>query len=95
MGIVYIFHLQPAYKHAKHYCGFVHGNSQKALNRRLTLHRNGRGARFTQVCVENRITLALARTFKGATRGRERTIKRAGTSRYCPICRKEKRSRAA
>ena len=45
---VYLLHFAPPYKHARHYLG-----STDDLDARLAAHRSGRGARLTQVAVQN------------------------------------------
>jgi predicted GIY-YIG superfamily endonuclease len=79
---VYILHLQTPLKHAHHYVGFA-----KNVDERIAHHRNGTGARFTQVCNELGITYEVARVFKGKGRNFERKLKNTNnTKRYCPIC---------
>jgi len=53
---------------------------------RLELHKAGKGARLTQVAVEDGIDLQLVRTWNGS-RTLERRLKRQKNSpRFCPIC---------
>jgi hypothetical protein len=46
-GTVYLIHFQRPYKHARHYCGWVH--SPTFLEPRLGAHRDGAGARLMAV----------------------------------------------
>lgn len=80
---VYILHFsQPISGKASHYTGFAND-----LNGRIAHHRNGTGARLTQVAHERGIEMKLARTFEGADRTFERRIKKTkNIRRYCPIC---------
>jgi predicted GIY-YIG superfamily endonuclease len=81
VGTVYLLHFDRPYQHAQHYLGWA-----RNLRARLTLHRNGRGARLLAVIGEAGIGWRLARTWKG-NRARERQIKRqGGLSRSCPAC---------
>jgi hypothetical protein len=82
-GTVYVLHLDPPYKHARHYTGYAEpGNLQS----RLTAHAAGTGARLMQVITEAGGTFRLARTWPGG-RTRERELKnRHDAPRLCPIC---------
>lgn len=80
----YLLHLDPPLYPTgnRHYIG-----STRSLYQRLAIHRAGRGARFTQVAVEQGCELELARTWEGGRR-RERQLKRQkNAKRFCPICR--------
>ena len=79
--VIYLLHIRPPYKHARHYLGIA-----QDLDTRLRLHRNGHGARLTQVCIENRRTLRLVRTWEG-NRDDERRLKdQKNSPRFCPLC---------
>ncbi len=79
--VIYLLHIQPPYKHARHYLGVA-----EDLDARLKLHQAGRGARLTQVSIENGCTLKLVRTWSG-NRVEERRLKRQKNSpRFCPLC---------
>lgn len=81
---VYILHFDTPLKHAKHYVGYA---SQVVL--RIEHHRNGTGARLTQVIREQGIGFQVAKVFTGTKYDRvfERKLKRTkNISRYCPIC---------
>lgn len=83
MGIVYLLHFQPAYKHARHYLGFT---SYRDVSIRLQRHQSGRGATLTRVAVEAGVELLLVRTWTG-TRQLERRLKRwHGSTKLCPLC---------
>ncbi len=78
---IYLLHIYPQYKHARHYLGIA-----EDLDTRLQLHREGRGARLTQVVIERGHSLELARTWEG-TRDDERRLKNQKNSpRLCPLC---------
>jgi predicted GIY-YIG superfamily endonuclease len=81
---VYILHLSPPLKHARHYVGF-----SEQVKKRFNHHLAGTGSRFTQVCREKGITLTLAVVIRHASREDERRIKTASRMRLrerCPVC---------
>jgi len=89
--MVYLLHFSQKYKHAAHYMG-----STDDLDRRLTQHREGRGARLVQVIRQAGLDFELARTWPGG-RLLERHLKDTwhGAVRLCPICSGEAAMRRA
>jgi hypothetical protein len=82
-GTVYILHLDPPYKHARHYTGHAEPGR---LHARLAAHAAGTGARLMQVVKAAGGSFRLARTLPGS-RTRERELKdRHEAPRLCPIC---------
>jgi hypothetical protein len=82
-GIVYILHLDPPYRHARHYTGHAEPGH---LAERLAEHGMARGGRLLQVQREAGGSWHLARTLPGG-RDLERAIKDAqAVPRYCPDC---------
>ena len=80
-GTVYLLHLDPAYRHARHYTGWT-----RDLDARLEAHRAGQGARLMEVVKKAGGSFRLARTWTGG-RDRERAIKnRHEAPRLCPVC---------
>lgn len=80
---VYLLHFTRRYQHAGHYTGYADD-----IARRVEQHRAGRGARLVEVITAAGIGFELARVWPGATRSKERRLKRSGgASRYCPLCR--------
>jgi predicted GIY-YIG superfamily endonuclease len=80
-GVVYLLHLDPAYRHARHYIGWT-----RDLAARLEAHRAGRGARLMEVVKQAGGSFRLARTWPG-DRDRERAIKnRHEAPKLCPEC---------
>jgi len=80
-GTVYLLHLDPPLKHARHYLGWTSN-----LDRRLEAHRSGRGARLMEVVKEAGGTFRLARTWVGS-KSLERAIKdRKEAPKLCPVC---------
>lgn len=79
---VYILHFSMKLHHAQHYVGWA-----SRVNDRVEHHRNGTGARLTQVLNELGIAYEVARVFKNADRSFERKLKNVkNTKFYCPIC---------
>jgi predicted GIY-YIG superfamily endonuclease len=83
---VYILHLDSPLAHAKHYTGW-----SDHVESRLDHHKNGTGARFTQVCNERGITYQLALVIDG-DRTLERKLKNTkNVADYCPLCHEKPR----
>jgi len=79
---VYLIHLEPSYRHAKHYVGFA-----EDVEPRINAHLHGRGARLTQVAHDAGCALILARVWPDGDRMLERRIKnRKNAPKLCPIC---------
>lgn len=86
VGTVYLLHLDPPYKHARHYLGWASAGN---LGLRLSHHAAGSGANLLRYAAKAGGTWRLARTWPG-DRHLERRIKRRGSSvRVCPVCRPE------
>ena len=80
-GLVYLLHLDPPYRHARHYLGWT-----RDLAARLEAHRAGQGARLMEVVKQAGGSFHLARTWPGG-RDRERAIKdRHEAPKLCPEC---------
>jgi hypothetical protein len=78
--VCYLFHLDPALEHAKHYLGLA-----EDLEVRDSMHRSGRGANLLAVQKERGGDWHLVRTWAGG-RLRERALKMQSGARYCPEC---------
>ena len=79
---VYLIHLDPPYRQAKHYLGYSEDISQ-----RYFLHCAGIGARLTQVAVKAGCKLYLARIWPEQSRDFERWLKnKKNAPALCPIC---------
>ena len=84
--VVYVLHFDRPFQHARHYLG-----SCQDLERRLTQHGKGRGARLLEVVSQHGITWKLVRTWPGG-KPRERQLKKqGGRRRLCPLCTQEAR----
>ena len=83
---VYLLCFNQAYRHARHYIGFTTN-----LDRRITDHLTGTGARLLEVITQAGIEWKLARTWPDADRAFERRLKRRKEApALCPICSGEK-----
>ncbi len=79
--MVYLIHIEPAYKHARHYLGCVN-----LVDKRFEHHCDGTGARLTQVAVSAGCTLSIVRKWEGS-KDLERKLKHQKNSpRLCPTC---------
>src|SRR5262245_50496799 len=78
---VYLIHFNRPYRHARHYIGYTTN-----LDKRITDHLCGIGARLMEVVTAAGIEWKLARTWPG-NRQLERRIKnRKEAAALCPIC---------
>ncbi|SRR6266511_5367266 len=80
-GTVYLIHFRKRYKHAGHYLGFTEN-----LDKRITDHLCGMGARLMEVVTEANIDWKVSRTWRG-DRNLERRLKRwHNAALLCPMC---------
>ena len=79
---VYVLHLDPPYKHARHYVGWAHH-----VKRRVQHHREGRGARLLEVAVAAGSEVLVGRVFRGRDRTFERRMKQRRWGPLEEICR--------
>jgi hypothetical protein len=79
---VYLLHLHPSYKQARHYLGFA-----EDVAPRVYAHLHGRGARLTEVALSAGCEMILVRIWDGASRTDERKLKNLKNApKLCPIC---------
>jgi predicted GIY-YIG superfamily endonuclease len=84
--MVYLLHFNQNYCHARHYIGYVDGDTE-SLEERMRRHRSGDGANLIKVITEAGIGFELVRTWPEGDRNFERRLKRQKKSnRLCPIC---------
>jgi predicted GIY-YIG superfamily endonuclease len=92
IGSVYLLHLDapfgPPHQQARHYLGFA-----RDLEARLAHHAAGTGANLLRHVRAAGIGWTLARVWEGKTRAFERSQKRNGHAKRCPICRAAARER--
>jgi hypothetical protein len=81
-GTTYLIHIDPPYKHARHYKGWT----DRPVEQRLADHLAGRGALLTRLAVRAGSRLTLARVWPNTTKDREDSIKRQDGKRMCPEC---------
>jgi predicted GIY-YIG superfamily endonuclease len=80
-GVVYLIHFNRAYKHARHYLGY-----SENLDKRITDHLCGMGARLMEVVTEAKIEWKVSRTWPGDRRPERHLKNRKDSPRICPIC---------
>lgn len=94
---LYLLHLEPPYKHARHYLGWA-----VDIEARLAEHRSGSsGVRLVEAAVRAGCNLELVRTWPNASRDDERRLKARNPGKYsrprgsnstgsrgrlCPLC---------
>lgn len=80
-GTVYLIHFRKPYQHARHYMGY-----SENLDKRLTDHLCGMGARLMEVVTNAGIEWKVSRTWPG-DRKLERQLKnRKEVPALCPVC---------
>lgn len=83
---VYVLHIDPPFKHARHYIGYTPDTSAA---RRVGEHLNGtyRGTPLVKAALDAGCTVRLAHEFPGASREFERWLKdRKDVRRWCRCC---------
>ena len=81
--IIYLLHIEPAFKHAQHYAGVTKRND---LFERIEEHRDGRGAKMLRHAVRAGSTLMLARVWYKKPRAFELVLKKTSMRPLCPLC---------
>jgi hypothetical protein len=85
--VVDLLHFDRPYQHARHSLG-----SCQDLERRLTQHGNGHGARLLDVGRQAGIRWQLARTWCGGKQRERQLNNQGGASRLCPLCKEARRA---
>ena len=80
-GTVYLIHFNVAYRHAKHYLGY-----SEHLDKRITDHLCGMGARLMEVVTQAGIEWKVARTWTGDRKFERKLKNRKDAPHICPIC---------
>jgi hypothetical protein len=78
---VYLIHFNQRFKHAGHYLGF-----STNLDKRITDHLCGMGARLMEVITGAGIEWKVARTWSGDRKLERRLKNRKEAPALCPIC---------
>ncbi len=82
-GTVYLLHLDPPFKHARHYIGFT----RMTMDERMRRHHGRHGARLLRAQLAAGGTWRVAQVWPQVQRQWELTLKRrGGGARCCPIC---------
>ena len=86
VDLVYLVHLQPAYRHARHYLGFA---ERSGLPKRLREHATSdhQGARLLRVALAAGGDFELTRLWVGSRKLERQLKQRKATPRLlCPVC---------
>lgn len=79
---VYLLHLDPPYKHARHYLGY-----SDDIARRFREHQTGRGSALTEAAVAAGCELSIVRVWPGYDKNDEWRLRcQHNNPRMCPIC---------
>jgi hypothetical protein len=83
---VYVLHLDPPYKHARHYIGYTpDATAERRVNEHLSCL--SKGNPLVRAAVEAGCEVTLAHEYPGAGRDFERWLKaRRDTARWCKCC---------
>src|SRR5512142_808038 len=82
---VYLLHLEPPYRHARHYLGYSDVIERRVLEHRFT---PSKASPLLRAQVTAGGTFYVTRVFPGLTRADERRLKVVGhVARLCPLCR--------
>jgi predicted GIY-YIG superfamily endonuclease len=79
--MIYLIHLLKPFKHARHYLG-----STVDLDKRITDHLCGQGARLMEVVTQAGIEWKVVRTWKGSRKDERKLKNQHNTPRLCPVC---------
>lgn len=94
MGQVYIIHFsQRLSNRARHYVGFVYGDSLADVKHRFREHVTGQknGAKIIKAALAAGISLKITRIYHAVDMDIEKRIKRQkNTWKHCPVCRLER-----
>lgn len=94
MGQVYIIHFsEPLGGHARHYVGWVVGDTWQDVWQRFREHCNGgkTGAKILKAAMRRQIRIRIVRIYQAQDQSMERRIKRQkNTWKHCPVCRAER-----
>jgi hypothetical protein len=81
MKQVYLIHFNRSYRHAKHYLGY-----SENLDKRITDHLCGMGARLMEVITSEGIEWKVVRTWEGDRKLERRLKNRKEAPKLCPVC---------
>ena len=86
---LYLLHLEPSYKHARHYLGYAEGTDvTRRVNEHLACGAKASPLIKAALQAGSRVIIARTWTDETATRTRERQLKNTrSVPDYCPLCR--------
>lgn len=83
MATLYLLHIEPPYKHARHYLGYSSDSAK-----RVAAHLAGHGSPLIRAALAAGCSVSVVRTWSNGTRTLERSLKnRHNGPQLCPICR--------
>jgi len=85
MNQVYLIHFDRHYKRAKHYLG-----AAKNLEKRMKLHRSGKGSKLLAALNKEGIGYSVVRTWDGYFEKERELKRRKNASQLCPKCLEKK-----
>ena len=81
---VYLLHIDPPYKHAKHYVGWTR---HKLLKRRINKHLQGNGSPLIRAAIAAGCRVGMVYHWPDADRHFEKRLKmRKDVPSWCPLC---------
>lgn len=87
MGTLYLLHFDAPLGSEKHSASHYLGYTSHGLKARIQRHRDGNGARITQVLREKGIGFQVVRVWRHTTKSDERRLKNHHhRERLCPLC---------
>jgi predicted GIY-YIG superfamily endonuclease len=80
---VYLLHIDPPLKHARHYIGFTN----RTVEERLDDHTSSKGSPLIAAAIKNGSSVTVGRIWNGEGRELERRLKKQKNSRrHCTLC---------
>ena len=83
-GVVYLLHFDEPISDGhttQHYMGW-----SEEIQARMNAHRNGQGARLTEVAAERGIAFEIVRLWAGSRSDERRLKNNKNHPKYCPLC---------
>lgn len=81
-GLIYVAHIEPAYRHARHYLGWT-----ADPDGRWGTHLNGHGSPLIRAALLAGSSVTFALVGEGTRTDERRLHNRKNTARLCPTCR--------
>lgn len=82
MVTIYLIHIDPPYRHFRHYAG----GTSRAPETRFLEHLGERGARLCKLAIAAGSKLSLVRTWPNQTWDFEKKLKKRNLKELCPVC---------